>query len=243
MNPTAQLDFHPDADSLNAFVEQALPEPERAQILDHIAACSRCRQVIYLAQEVAAEMKAPPKAQAARSETQPRAWFKNWRLAWVPAAAFAAIVALMVAHHFRPTAPQVELARLAPQDERTVPKAQVQPPADSGATQASPVHQKSSAGNTTPAAPRTPPQEPAPSAVLPADTGTIKLARAETEAIPLPPGAAEQGLALPQTPAQFNPEQAAAAWEPQRQRAVDALSSRSAAAKVTPATVCIIASH
>ena len=41
MNSTPQLDLHPDADSLNAFVEQALGAPEREQILAHIAKCDR----------------------------------------------------------------------------------------------------------------------------------------------------------------------------------------------------------
>ena len=53
MTPTPQLELHPDADSLNAFVEQALAGSEREQVQAHLAACSRCRQVIYLAQEAA----------------------------------------------------------------------------------------------------------------------------------------------------------------------------------------------
>jgi hypothetical protein len=57
MNSNSQLDLHPDAESLNAFAEQALPEGERGQVLAHLAACSRCRQVVYLAQEAASELE------------------------------------------------------------------------------------------------------------------------------------------------------------------------------------------
>ena len=40
---------HPDADVLTAFTEQALPERERAQVLDHLARCVDCRDVVALA--------------------------------------------------------------------------------------------------------------------------------------------------------------------------------------------------
>jgi hypothetical protein len=69
MNSTTQLEFHPDAESLNAFAEQALPERERGQIVAHLAVCSRCRQVIFLAQQAAEEMEtaAPAAHSAGRS--------------------------------------------------------------------------------------------------------------------------------------------------------------------------------
>jgi hypothetical protein len=54
MNVKSQLDLHPDAESLNAFAEQALGERERGEILAHLAGCGRCRQVVFLAQEAAA---------------------------------------------------------------------------------------------------------------------------------------------------------------------------------------------
>ena len=95
MNSTPQLDLHPDADSLSAFVEQMLGAPEREQVLAHLAGCSRCRQVIYLAQQAAADADAP----AAQPATQPVSWFWNWRFAWVPAAAVAAALALVVTFH------------------------------------------------------------------------------------------------------------------------------------------------
>ena len=40
---------HPDADVLTAFAEHSLPAPERALVLEHIARCGDCREVIALA--------------------------------------------------------------------------------------------------------------------------------------------------------------------------------------------------
>lgn len=41
---------HPDADVLTAFVERALPESERTKVLEHLAGCADCRDVVVLAQ-------------------------------------------------------------------------------------------------------------------------------------------------------------------------------------------------
>jgi len=54
--------LHPDADSLNAFIEGVLPEHERLQCMAHLAECSRCREVVFLAHE-------PPPAPAASAPT------------------------------------------------------------------------------------------------------------------------------------------------------------------------------
>ena len=70
LQPETHPGRHPDAESLNAFLEQALPAPERAQILGHIASCSRCRQVVFLAQQAAAE--APEVRVKPRPEDLPR---------------------------------------------------------------------------------------------------------------------------------------------------------------------------
>lgn len=47
--------LHPDADVLNAFLEGALPEHERAVCLTHLAECAQCREVVSLAGLAAAE--------------------------------------------------------------------------------------------------------------------------------------------------------------------------------------------
>jgi hypothetical protein len=105
---------------LNAFVEQALPGKERDQVLAHVAACARCRQVVYLAQEAALASEAPESAvagQAAPSSWR-SAWLRGWRLAWVPAAACALLVgtAVLVSHRQSPS--PNEVAKLAPDAER-----------------------------------------------------------------------------------------------------------------------------
>jgi len=40
---------HPDPDVLTAFSERALPERERGQVLEHLALCGECREVLALA--------------------------------------------------------------------------------------------------------------------------------------------------------------------------------------------------
>lgn len=40
---------HPDADLLTAFTERSLPEVERALVLDHLAHCGDCRDIVALA--------------------------------------------------------------------------------------------------------------------------------------------------------------------------------------------------
>jgi Photosynthesis system II assembly factor YCF48 len=44
--PAAQ---HPDADALTAFAERSLPQRERALVLDHLARCSDCRDIVAFA--------------------------------------------------------------------------------------------------------------------------------------------------------------------------------------------------
>jgi hypothetical protein len=59
---------HLEADSLNAFLEGALPEHERLECLAHLAECSRCREIVFLAQEPPAAVVAPT----------PVPWWQRW---------------------------------------------------------------------------------------------------------------------------------------------------------------------
>ena len=65
MTTTSQYGFHPDAESLSAFSEQALEGRERAEVFSHLAVCGRCRKVVSLAREAAnagiAEATAKPR--------------------------------------------------------------------------------------------------------------------------------------------------------------------------------------
>ncbi len=40
---------HPDADAITAFSERSLPELERATVLEHLARCAECREIVALA--------------------------------------------------------------------------------------------------------------------------------------------------------------------------------------------------
>jgi hypothetical protein len=55
---------HPDANVLTAFAEQSLAEGERAVILDHLARCGDCRDVVALALPAMEPVEAPVRAHA-----------------------------------------------------------------------------------------------------------------------------------------------------------------------------------
>jgi len=115
MNSKPQLDHHPDAESLNAFAEQALAVQERGKILAHLAECSRCRQVVYLAQETAAEMEPAATAPAPGPAGRRKFWLRNWWLVWAPVGALAAIVSLAYVVHLWRVEMAPELAKVVPQ--------------------------------------------------------------------------------------------------------------------------------
>ena len=232
MNSTPQLDLHPDAESLNAFVEQALGVPEREQVLAHLAGCSRCRQVIFLAQQAAADAEAP----AARPATQPVSWFWNWRLAWIPAAAMAAALALVVTLHPRHTAPAPEMAKVTPQSEVAVPTPFPQERTGAaGAHRATPAHTANpAAGNGLFVAPRGASeelaQEAAPSAAFPAEPGATAPSAGEDHAAMPTSMQSEQPQAIG---AQFQSEPAVTAWQQERQRATGAFSASANTSQVS----------
>ena len=111
--------MHPDAESLTAFAEQLLPAAERDEILAHMATCSRCREVVFLAQKATGEDDlATVPVFADGADASGRRWFANWRWTWVPIAALVGIVSVAVALHFRNAAqPEPQLgAKIASSD-------------------------------------------------------------------------------------------------------------------------------
>ena len=228
MNTISQPDFHPNAESLNAFVEQVLTEPERLRILSHIASCNRCRQVIFLAQEAASREETPALAMA--PAFRPAMLWTSWRFAWVPAAAMAAIVTLAIFLHRPHAIPNGELARVVPQNEVTVPKPSSQVPSNTGAAQ-SPIAVNLAAKK----APTVFPPETAPSAALPAVAGTVEPQATESQAAALPPGSSEERLerfSAQEAATQFKAETVDAAR--QSQFANGALASNTATVKISP---------
>jgi hypothetical protein len=87
---------HPDADQLNAFVENALPIHERQQTLAHLSTCADCRGIVYLSQQ--SDLGVFP---ASPSIPARKPWFSSWKLAWPMAAALACVVVFTV--HLRET--------------------------------------------------------------------------------------------------------------------------------------------
>ncbi len=80
---------HPDADQLNAFMENALPAAERERTLAHLAACADCRMVVALAGGAEEETAGP-----AVVEEEPRGW---WRVpVWQWGLPLAAVLGLVL---------------------------------------------------------------------------------------------------------------------------------------------------
>src|SRR5262252_1604065 len=77
---------HPDADVLTAFNERSLPEVERAIVVEHLARCIECRDIIAIAF---------PPTEAADTVTvpAPTRWLTWPALRWGLAAAGLVVVA------------------------------------------------------------------------------------------------------------------------------------------------------
>jgi len=214
MTPTPQLELHPDADSLNAFVEQALAGSEREQVQAHLAACSRCRQVIYLAQE-AAEAAATTWAPAAQAARRSGPWSRNWRWMWIPATAMAAALALVVVFYPRQTTSAPEMANVAPQSEEGAPRRRApEPPvAEVTHTQAPAASAKTTSGRPNLPASRAAAgestTEAAPSAQFPAAPNAFTFQTEVSNEKVAPLGSSVAGLAPQPARAQFKPEPAA----------------------------------
>jgi len=89
---------HPDADLLTAFAEQALSGVERDGVLQHLALCGDCREVVALALPAADMVSAPIAAgtEAVRAAKIPskaeRNWLTSGTFAW-PSLRWAALAA------------------------------------------------------------------------------------------------------------------------------------------------------
>src|ERR1035437_8928802 len=89
---------HPEADLLTAFAEQALSATERDGVLEHLALCGNCREVIALALPAADIVAAPvaTETEAARATAIPakaeRGWLASPVFAW-PSLRWAALAA------------------------------------------------------------------------------------------------------------------------------------------------------
>ena len=170
MNQVIQSGNHPDAESLNAFVEQALTGTEREQVLAHMATCGRCRQVVYLAQETArieGQVVTPVALgergrEKAQTYKQRRNWFEGWRLAWIPVAALAGFVGFAVLQHVRHTPLESQVAVNSPQEkvEESAPSSRITNSNVVNETEAGSKKAKSSAPEFGPARAKSAPERP-----------------------------------------------------------------------------------
>jgi hypothetical protein len=86
---------HPDPDQLSAFVERCLPEAEHAGVLQHMAACTDCREIVFLS------LPAEEVGQQAIAKTRV-GWMQWPALRWSAVAACALVVGAAVTLHRQP---------------------------------------------------------------------------------------------------------------------------------------------
>jgi hypothetical protein len=86
MSKHLQSGRHPDADQISAFVDHALPEHEREEMLAHLAECTDCRGTVALSL---------PSIEAVRKS---KSWFWDLRFL-LPVGAAALAVVLLYVHH------------------------------------------------------------------------------------------------------------------------------------------------
>jgi len=92
---------HPDADLLTAFAEQSLAGRERDHVVEHLARCGDCREVVSLA--------LPPELELQPLKKTGANWFRWPVLRWAAVAAGVALIASIVTMQYRRQRP-TELA-------------------------------------------------------------------------------------------------------------------------------------
>src|SRR5262249_3141712 len=93
LRAAVQPEVHPDPDLLTAFTEQSLSSSERGIVLEHLAQCADCREVLSLAgmaMPEVAEQEAVAATAAWRSSGS--RWFRPSMLRWAGVAASVVVV-------------------------------------------------------------------------------------------------------------------------------------------------------
>src|SRR5450631_1446273 len=126
---TAPEPAHPDADMLTAFAEQALAATERDGVLEHLALCGDCREVVALALPPAESVGAkivvpvvPAKVSRAGAPAPHKLSFAWPSLRWAALAAGVAVAASVLLMH-PGKLNQATLPSATPQVATTVPPA------------------------------------------------------------------------------------------------------------------------
>src|SRR5271156_4140502 len=123
LQETAAPGTHPDADLLTAFAEQCLAESERARVMDHLARCSDCRELLALA------LPAMELAAVAASATSARSrWFAWPVLRWgVAVAGMIAIASIGIVQYRQRQKSDTLVSSLASPSETTAAPQQALP--------------------------------------------------------------------------------------------------------------------
>ncbi len=85
------LATHPDENLLSAFTEHSLTPKERQSVLEHLSACARCRDVVFLAQQAFSETGDEPER-----VPLPAAGGRRW-LWWGPLGVAGVLAVLLIA--------------------------------------------------------------------------------------------------------------------------------------------------
>src|SRR5215471_6330017 len=123
-----QPQTHPDPDTLTAYVEQVLPAAERGRVIDHLAECSDCREVVALSLP---ELR--PQQPVLQVPERSRWWIPAYR--WGALAATIAIAATLIVE--KPW--QRPASTTQTFQDKAVATAEKSQPAGSAVSQATPV--------------------------------------------------------------------------------------------------------
>lgn len=126
---------HPDANVLTAFSEQSLPANERATVLEHLARCGDCRDIVALA--------LPAMEEAGAAVVVPRRGWLTWpTLRWGVVAAGVVVIASFGVLSYRQSlrrammpssaTPRLEVAKEVPVQPPAAETAQTAPPTARG---------------------------------------------------------------------------------------------------------------
>lgn len=94
LQANGEVGVHPDVDALAAFVERSLNQREQTDILEHLAHCAECREVVALA------LPAQVDAAASLTAISPSGWLSWPVLRWSAVAACVVVVGAAVTLHY-----------------------------------------------------------------------------------------------------------------------------------------------
>src|SRR5579859_7615697 len=107
---------HPDANQLSAFAENTLSVRERSQVMEHLAACADCRNIVALALPESEEVALPATAGPVKNLA-----FRWTATRWTAfAAAAAVLVAVVIVYRVQP-APESNVAMYTKQQAAAPP--------------------------------------------------------------------------------------------------------------------------